>query len=205
MKKTLTGVLATAIAFALTMAITAGCNNTPAPANSNGADSTVAAGSIVFIDLDRILEEYDMANDLRSVAETRINSINQEVNRRGSKLEKDTKAFQDKINKGLLTQSVAEVQYRKLQEQQSSFEQYAAQKQQEVAEEQAVMMNQIADAIKTFIDAYNAEKGYAMILTTQGAILPAPVVTADPALDITDDVLAGLNAEYVKSKAENKE
>ena len=146
-----------------------------------------------------------MANDLRSVAETRINSINQEVNRRGSKLEKDTKAFQDKINKGLLTQSVAEVQYRKLQEQQSSFEQYAAQKQQEVAEEQAVMMNQIADAIKTFIDAYNAEKGYAMILTTQGAILPAPVVTADPALDITDDVLAGLNAEYVKSKAENKE
>ncbi|MBO4743096.1 MAG: OmpH family outer membrane protein [Bacteroidales bacterium] len=205
MKKTLTGVLATAIAFALTMAITAGCNNTPAPANGNGADSTVAAGSIVFIDLDRILEEYDMANDLRSVAETRINSINQEVNRRGSKLEKDTKAFQDKINKGLLTQSVAEVQYRKLQEQQSSFEQYAAQKQQEVAEEQAVMMNQIADAIKTFIDAYNAEKGYAMILTTQGAILPAPVVTADPALDITDDVLAGLNAEYVKSKAENKE
>jgi hypothetical protein len=28
---------------------------------------------------------------------------------------------------------------------------------------------------------------------------------ADPALDITDEVLAGLNAEYVKTKAENKE
>ena len=66
-------------------------------------------------------------------------------------------------------------------------------------------MNQIADAIKTFIDEFNAEKGYAMILTTQGDIMPAPVVTADPSLDITDAVLEGLNAAYVKSKAENKE
>ena len=159
----------------------------------------------MYFDLDRVLNEYDMANDLRSVAETKINSINQEVNRRGSKLEKDTKAFQDKINKGLLTQSVAEVQYKKLQDQQNSFQQYAAQKQQEIAEEQQVMMNQIADAIKTFIDEFNAEKGYAMILTTQGDIMPAPVVTADPSLDITDAVLEGLNAAYVKSKAENKE
>lgn len=205
MKKTLNGVLATAIALALMTAITSGCNTTPAPAGAKSADSTVAAGSIVYFNLDRILEEYDMANDLRSVAETRINSINQEVNRRGSKLEKDIKTFQDKINKGLMTQSVAEVQNRKLMEQQNSFQQYAAQKQQEIAEEQAVMMNQIADAIKTFIDAFNAEKGYAMILTTQGDILPAPIVVADPALDITDEVLAGLNAEYVKTKAENKE
>lgn len=205
MKKTLNGILATAIAFAFMTAITAGCNNTTVTTASGQADSTVAAGSIVFFDLDRVLEEYDMANDLRSVAETRINSINQEVTRRGNKLEKDIKTFQDKLNKGLMTQSVAEVQSRKLQEQQNSFQQYAAQKQQEVAEEQAVMMNQIADAIKTFIDAFNAEKGYAMILTTQGDILPAPVVTADPSLDITDEVLAGLNAEYVKNKAENKE
>ncbi len=115
------------------------------------------------------------------------------------------KAFQDKIDKGLLTRSVAEVQGQKLQEQQNNFQQYAAQKQQEIAEEQQVMMNQIADAIKTFIDGYNAEKGYAMILTTQGDILPAPVVAADSSLDITDDILEGLNAAYVKSKAENKE
>ena len=44
-----------------------------------------------------------------------------------------------------------------------------------------------------------------MILTTQGDILPAPVVTADPSLDITDDLLEGLNAAYVKSKSEKKD
>ena len=36
-----------------------------------------------------------------------------------------------------------------------------------------------------------------MILTNQGG---APVITADPALDITEDVLAGLNAEYIRNK-----
>ena len=203
MKKTIIGIIATAGAIAL-LSLT-GCNNTSVTNVKAAADSTATAGAIVYFNLDRILDEYDMANDLRSVAETKINSINQEVNRRGTKLEKDTKTFQDKINKGLMTQSVAEVQYRKLQEQQNSFQQYAAQKQQEIAEEQQVMMNQIADAIKTFIDEYNAKKGYAMILTTQGDILPAPVVTGDPSLDITDDLLEGLNAAYVKSKSENKD
>ena len=174
-------------------------------ADGEAAKEGPAAGAIVYFNLDRVLEEYDMANDLRSAVETKVNSIQQEINRRGTKLEKDVKAFQDKIDKGLLTRSVAEVQGQKLQQQQNSFQQYAAQKQQEIAEEQQVMMNQIADAIKTFIDQYNAEKGYAMILTTQGEIMPAPVVAGDPALDITDDILEGLNAAYVKSKTENKE
>ena len=204
MKKTILGLIATAGLVAV-MSVFTGCNNTGTTSIQAASDSTCVAGKIVYFNLDRVLDEYDMANDLRSVAETKINSINQEVNRRGTKLEKDTKAFQDKINKGLMTQSVAEVQYRKLQEQQNSFQQYAAQKQQEIAEEQQVMMNQIADAIKTFIDEFNAEKGYAMILTTQGDIMPAPVVTADPSLDITDALLEGLNAAYIKSKTANKE
>ena len=203
MKKVILGIIATAGAAALISL--SSCNSTSGTSANTGADSTAVAGSIVYFDLDRVLQEYDMANDLRSVTETKINSINQEVNRRGNKLEKDIKTFQDKINKGLMTQSVAEIQGKKLEDQRNSFQQYASQKQQEIVEEQQVMMNQIADAIKTFIDEFNAERGYAMILTTQGDILPAPVVTADPALDITDAVLEGLNAAYVKSKAENKQ
>ena len=205
MKRILTGIIAIAGAAALLSTSITSCNNAGDQSAKAAADSTVTAGAIVYFNLDRVIDEYDMANDLRSVAETKINSINQEVNRRGSKLEKDIKTFQDKINKGLMTQSVAEVQSRKLQEQQTSFQQYAAQKQQEIAEEQQVMMNQIADAIKTYVDEFNAVKGYAMILTTQGEILPAPVVVADPSLDITDELLEGLNAAYVKSKSENKE
>lgn len=162
-------------------------------------ESGVAAqkGDIVYIDLDRILTEYDMANDLRSVVETKVQNIQAEINRRGKKLETDVKSFQEKIDKGLMTRSVAEVQSQKLQQQEAEFNNYAAQKQQEIQEEQLVMMNQLGDAIKTYLDNFNAEKQYAMILTNQGG---APVITADANLDITDLVLAGLNEEYVKNK-----
>ena len=186
----------------------AGCANTGSSQDTQNAAETAETaapkGAIVYFHLDRVLQEYDMANELRSVVETKVNSINQEVNRRGNKLEKDINAFRDKINKGLLTQSVAEQQSQKLAEQQNSFETYAAQKQQEVLEEQQVMMNQLADAINNYIAEFNADKKYAMIIATQGDILSTPVVNADPELDITDDLLAGLNAAYVKQKSSEK-
>ena len=203
MKKTplILSIVALAGVVALALAMILGCCNKTKKVEA-GDDNASLAGEIVYFNLDRVLEEYDYANDLRSVAQTKIESINQEVNRRGSKLERDVNAFQDKINKGLITRSVAEVQSQKLSQQQQEFQNYAAQKQQEVAEEQAVMMNNIADAIKTFVDAYNLQMGYAMIIASQGDILPTPVVTGDESLDITDAIIEGLNAAYVKTKSE---
>ena len=171
----------------------------PAP-----VDDDSLKGEIVFFNLDRVLEEYDMANDLRSVVETKVNSINQEVTRRQNKLQKDANSFQDKLNKGLMTQSTAQVQYQKLQEQEASFNNYATQKQNEILEEQQVMLNQISDAIKTFVDEYNAQMGYAMIVASQGDILPIPVVTGEERLDITDALIEGLNAAYVKEKGKSE-
>lgn len=66
------------------------------------------------------------------------------------------------------------------------------------------MQNQIADAIKAFVDKYNAEKQFALIIACQGELLPLPVVAADPSLDVTDDILTRLNDEYVKTKAQKK-
>ena len=161
------------------------------------ATEGAAKGDIVYIDLDRILMEYDMANDLRSVVETKVQNIQAEITRRGKKLENEVKTFQEKLDKGLMTRSVAEAQGQKLQEQEIEFNNYAAQKQQEIQEEQVVMMNQLGDAIQTFLDNYNKEKQYAMIITNSGG---APVITADPELDITEDVIAGLNEQYIKTK-----
>lgn len=181
------------------------CQNQAAESNSAEPVEAVAKkGAIVYFNLDRVLNEYDMANDLSSVVQTKAQSIEQELTRRGNKLQGDINTFQEKVDKGLFTRSVAEAQSLKLQQQQSEFETFYNQKQQEMQEEQAVMMNQIADAIKTFVDKFNAENGYAMIIATQGDILPSPVVTADPELDITDAILAGLNAEYVQNKNSNK-
>ena len=168
-----------------------------------GTDSAVAAesGAIVYFNLDKVLSEYDMANDLRSVVESKAQGIQEEVNRRGNKLQNDVNSFQEKINKGLITRSVAEVQGEKLEQQRNDFNNFANQKNQEIAEEQQVMMNKIGDAIKQFIDRYAVENGYAMVISTSGDILPSPVAAADSSLDVTEDIITKLNEEYVKSKS----
>lgn len=175
--------------------------------NSNPTTGNQPAenGTIVYFNLDRVLQEYDMANDLSSVVEAKVQGIQQEVNRRGNNLQKKMNDLQEKANKGLITRSVAEVQAQKIAQEQQEFEAFAAQKQQEIIEEQQVSMNQIANAIKEYVDKYNADKQFSLIISTQGDILPAPVVSGDASLDITDELIAGLNEEYVRTKAKQNE
>ena len=131
--------------------------------------------------------------------------------RREKNLTNAVTKYQEKVQKGLMTRTVAETEAAKLQNQEIEFNNYANQKNNEINEELLVMNNQINDAIATFVKKFNEEKQYAMIIVTQsdaegdGVVnLSAPVLTADPALDITDEVLAGLNEEYIASKNENK-
>lgn len=166
----------------------------------SGTDSLAVSGSIVYFNVDQVVAGYDMANDLRSVVETKAKGIQAEIDRRGNKLQSDYNAFQQKLDKGLLTRSVAEQQSQKIAEQQNAYQNYALQKQQEMAEEQQVTLNQIMNAINEFVVKYNETKGYALILTTSGDVLPAPVVTGNHALDITEDIILGLNEEYIKNK-----
>ena len=169
------------------------------------ADSTACSapqGAIVYVNLDIILEKYDLANELSSVVQTKVQNIEAEVQRRGKKIENAEKSFNEKIEKGLMTRSVAEAEAQKLQKQAADFQKYAGQKQQEVQEELMVMNNQVLDAIKTYIEKYNEEKKFAMILINQAGV---PVITADASLDVTNEVLNGLNAEYVKNKNSKKD
>ena len=197
MKKTLIVFGAAAL-----MAVAASCNQTQnvTPEATAATDSVAVAGSIVFFNMDAVMEGYDMANDLTSVFDTKASGIQAEIDRRGKKLEKDATDFQNKVDKGLLTTSVAQAQYQKLQQQQQEYQEYAMRKQQEMAEEQQVMMNQIANAIAEYVAEFNAEHQYALILTTTGSILTTPVVAGDAKLDITEELLAGLNAAYIKTK-----
>ena len=182
------------------------CNQNEAKdaAKASDAEETVALapGSIVYFSLDKVLEEYDMANDLRSEVETKAAAIQKEVTRRQKNLENAVKDFQNKIDKGLITSIVAQNTQKKLQQQEIDFNQYAQTKQAEIMEEQQVMMNRLADAIKTFVEEYNVEKQYALILSNSAGV---PVITGNSTLDITDEIIAGLNAKYVKEKKENKE
>ncbi|MBO5919132.1 MAG: OmpH family outer membrane protein [Bacteroidales bacterium] len=184
----------------LTVAVAAIICSCAANGNTNGAQQANAAsetpaaqGSIVYIQLDSLVNQYDMYNDLKSELESKVQAVQEDLTKKGRSFESAVKDFQAKIDKGLLTRSQAEEQQQKLVEREQNLQGLSQQKQMELAEEEAVMMRRVMDAIQTYITKYNQDKGYALILSV-------PVLAGDPSLNITQDILAGLNEEYIKSK-----
>ena len=184
----------------LTVAVAAIICSCAANGNTNGAQQAnaesktpAAQGGIVYIQLDSLVNQYDMYNDLKSELESKVQAVQEDLTKKGRSFESAVKDFQAKIDKGLLTRSQAEEQQQKLVEREQNLQGLSQQKQMELDEEEAVMMRRVMDAIQTYITKYNQDKGYALILSV-------PVLAGDPSLNITQDILAGLNEEYIKSK-----
>ena len=138
------------------------CNQTKTAGNAetqatDSTQTTAPKGAIVYIDMTKLMAEYDMANDLRAVVETKVSEIQAEITRRETNLANAVARYQEKMQKGLMTRSVAEVEAEKLQKQEIDFNNYANQKNNEINEELLVMNNQINDAIVTFVQKYNEE------------------------------------------------
>ena len=155
-------------------------------------------GDIVYIKLDTLINQYYMYNDLRSEFDSKLSAIDNDLSKQGRALENDAKSFQEKYQKGLLTRSQAETMGNDLAQREQELRNLTQQKQMEMAEEESVMFNNIMYAITSYIKEYNKTKQYSLILTTTAAT--NTVLDGDPGLDITDEVLAGLNAEYIKER-----
>lgn len=173
-------------------------DTTPA-AEVEQSEQSVSTGTVYF-NLDQVLARYDMSIKLQADFEKKASGVDQELTRRRTKLENEDKDLADKLNKGLMTRSTAEVKYNELQKKVADFQQYGQQKQAELAEEQQVILNNIANSVMEYVQKYNAQKGYELVLATQGALLSTPVVTGNAALDITEEIIKGLNEEYNSKK-----
>ena len=175
---------------------------TNAGGNKSGAsfsksDETVAGdGSVVYIQLDSLVQAYDMFHELKTELEKKAEKIKKDLDNKGHAFEFKVKDFQEKVQKGLITRSQAEQQQVQLEKEQANLQQYAQKMQAEMAEEESVMFRRIFDAIQTFLVTYNQEHNYSLILSTSGS--SNVVLQAMPNLDITKDVLNGMNAQYQK-------
>ena len=171
--------------------------NTPAEKSEQIDNSE----GIAFFNLDEVIAGYQMAIDLQQGFEKKAKGIDDDVTRRRSKIESEDKDLADKLNKGLITRSVAEVKYNDLQKRVAECQQYGQQKQGELAEEQQVILNNIANSIMEYVKKYNTTHNYSLILSTQGGLLPQPVVIGSESLNITSELIEGLNAEYAANKS----
>ena len=175
-----------------------GNNKTENTASTEDSRITAGSGDIVYINLDTLVNQYDMYNDLRTELESKVSAIDNDLNKKGRALENDVKSFEDKMQKGLLTYSQAESMRNDLMTRDQELRNLTQQKQMELANEESVMYNRVMDAIKTYVDNYNKEKQYSMILTTTAAT--NSVINGEQGRNITSEIINGLNQEYIKNR-----
>ena len=189
--------------MALAVALTA-CNNQNTNNNTTAAEATeqteaaATTGKIAFYHIDRVLAEYTMSVELQTAFQKEYEAKDKELGASARKLEKDFTALQDKINKVLITRADAEKEAAKLQERQTNLQARSEKAMAELAEKEQVMSNQIMHSINEFVNALNADLEYDLIFAS--SITGGPIVNANPALDLTDEIIEGLNKQYAASK-----
>ena len=204
MKKTslILSVVAIVLSVAAVVLFLTSGNSKSAKTPVEGEAVTAAPGDVVYVRLDYVLNNYDMAADLSSALDSKAQSIQDDLQKQGRKLESDAKSFENQYNKGLLTRSAAEQQQQSLLQREQDLNNLSQQKSVELQEESIVMNNQIMDAVQTFLTAYNEEHKFGAIIgVTEAANM---VIFGNEALDITQAVVDGLNAEYIKTRNAKK-
>lgn len=154
-------------------------------------------GDIVFVRMDSILNGFDMYHDLRKVYEEEVTKADNDMRTKANAFQRDAKSLQEKFDKGLITRSQAEEEQSRLMRRQQSLEEEQVKLRNELLEKETVMLNQIQDAIMTYINQYNEDKAYSMIISTTGN---STVLYGNSGLDITKEIIDGVNAAYIKDK-----
>lgn len=171
---------------------------------------------IAYVNVDSLNANYtyikDLEKDLNAYKNGKENSLKQQM----QKLQNDAKALQDEYQNYLKTgdqltlsqQQAKEADLKKREgeinqraEKLSSLEQeYAAQ----VAERHATENEKMLNAVYAFIREYNAaNQQFDLILAKTGKELPL-ILYGNEAMDITEEIVNGLNEEYKTLKKNNE-
>ncbi|PIE84228.1 MAG: hypothetical protein CSA07_03245 [Bacteroidia bacterium] len=156
---------------------------------------SVASGElrIAWVSLDTVIQSYDYYFELEKELKTLTEQAEKRVKTKGQALEKRIAKFQDDMQKGLMLRSEAQKMQETLAQEQQGFLAYQQQEQQRVVEEEQVRLRKVQNAITEYVARYNQTKGYSYIFSV-------PMLYADPAQNITQEVIDGLNREYAQRK-----
>ena len=181
----------------LTLGMTA-CNNngkenpeaTPVVAPEGGL-------KIAYVDTDTLMAKYQYAIDLEEELRAYKDQQEKYYQQQMTQFQTDYNNYlQTGASMTLTQQQAKEAELKQRMEKMSTLEQELMAK---VAERQLSENTKLLNAIFAFIREYNAaNQQFAVIL--RKSFNDTPVLYANPAMDITDEILAGLNEEYKNVK-----
>ena len=189
------------VAAAAMMTLTTACNKSKEESKTTTVKTAATAQQsgmkVAYVDLDTLQTHYKFFTETKEALEAKSKGYEESISRLSRELESAAAAFQQNLQNGKYT---SEEQARKEQEKLVNKQNNIQRKQMEYAEslqnEQDTFNKALHDSINNFIADYNKTHNYTMILSKAGD----NILYADPALDITQDVLAGLNKRYKSKK-----
>ncbi len=135
---------------------------------------------------------------LRDELMEKQSSAEAEMNSKGTQYQAGVKDYEEKVRKGLVTRATAAQMEQALLQQQQELVNLQEQLQRNLMEEEQVMNRSILDYMYEYLEVYNLEGNYDFIL---GKSFGGVILNGNKGLDITQDVLKGLNEYFA---AENK-
>ncbi len=149
---------------------------------------------IAYVELDSLNERITMIKDKRKELEAEQRAIETEWESGYRGLENQRNNFLKKGN--AITQQMAEEFQGKLIEQQQKIDAKKQAQTQKLTEKSYKSMDEIQGKLKKFLADYNKDKKYTYILTTGTG--QEYMVYKDSSLNVTNDVIAGMNEKLTK-------
>lgn len=156
---------------------------------------------VAWVNIDSLLNNYDMYFDYQKELEAKGRKMESEMNTRTRAFEKSMIDFQDKVQKGLVTRSQAQTMQEDLAQKEQELYRFRDELRMQFAEEEQVKLRQIQQNINDFLVEYNKDKGFHVILSSS---FGGPVLYGHPSMEITKDVLKGLNEKYLQTRPTKK-
>ena len=165
-------------------------SSNPAPANG------VSGLKIAYVEVDTLLAKYNFCIDMNEEMVKKSENVRLTLNQKANDLNKQKQEFQTKYqNNAYLTPERAEQEYNRIAKLEQDLQELSNKLQSELMSESEKNSLQLRESINNFLIEYNKEKGYDFIISNTGF---DNLLYANDAYNITQEILEGLNARYVK-------
>jgi len=199
-------------AAALAILTLASCSNNETTAEKQTeTKTTVKATSdqfdpttnIRYYNMDSVMANYELVKTFNEANLRTMTELQNAQRSREGELNRLASSIQQKMqNNGYLSEASYNADMAELNKKQQQAQSYLGSLQQRAQEEAVRQQEEFLDSLNNFLVEYNKTRHYDAIL------IFAPGELFNPALDITNDIIEGLNAKYTKSnpapKADDK-
>lgn len=162
-------------------------------ADEAGTEVSATGVKIAYVELDSLMSQYNLYKDYSEVLQRKGNNIQNTLAQKQSTLEQHAAAMQKKYeSNGFTTRDELERAQASIQREQQELAELAERLNGEFNQEQARVNEEARDSIQAFLKSYNKTKKFDYVLVKAGDNL----LIANPKLNITNEVVAGLNKRY---------